>query len=151
VLFLLCCLIAAVASDAYAQTVVGDNNLVFGSLFRASSKSVAYASSDAARFTVSARKGRNLRLTVSKSLIYAGSVLLTAVVNISNSDCAFSLNNGSTWTTFSSGILYHNLTVPGSGGGNVSILVRVGGTVVAGLTQQRGDYSGTVTLTAAYY
>ena len=140
----------AVPSAITAQTVSGDNNLEFGSLFRASTKSIAYSSADAARFTVTGGKGRNVRLTVSKTNVYANWLSLSAVVLISNSDCAFSTNGGSTWTTFSSGSLYHNTKFPSTGGTNTTILVRVGGTVVSGLTQRRGDYVGLVTLKADY-
>lgn len=143
-LAVLCLLPAAVA--AQAVVVTGTNNLSFGTLFRSNSRTVDEGSSSAARFTVTGRKNRKVRLTVTRTNMTRGSASLT--LGITNADCAFSFD-GTSWTNFSTGTLYHDTRFPNVGG-TPTIYVRVGGSTSTTSKQQRGTYTGSVTLAAVY-
>lgn len=71
---------------------------------------------------------------------------------IATSNCKYSTDNGATWTTFSSGT-YHDITLPNSSGSsNVSgtVRIKIGGAVTSASTQQRGLYSGTISISGSY-
>ena len=140
-------LVMLLGGSLHGQTVTGTNAQSFGTLYRSSSSSVAYSSGNAATFTVTGKKGNTVRMTVSfthPARIGGGG---TATLAITNSNCAYSRDDGASWTTFSTGTLYQDASIPNQ---QQRILVRVGGTLTSGATSARGNYSGTVTLTAVY-
>jgi hypothetical protein len=147
-------MIFLLGSTASAQTitivVTGVNNQSFGSIYRSSTSSIAYGSASAARFSVVGRKNSRVRLTVVKTDLSRAGTSAVATLSLSNSDCAFSLDAGATWTTFSSGTLYTDTAFPNAGGNNSEILVRIGGSATTPSTATRGLYSGSITLQAAY-
>lgn len=146
---LLCCA-ATLPAVSQTLTVTGTNNLAFDRVVRPNTANVASTSGSAGQFTITGRQGRRIRITViAINLSRTGSSL---PITITNSDCTFSLDNGTTWTAFSTGTLFHEATIPnGSGNGSQgSVLVRVGGSITPGMTQTTGAYQGTVTLTATY-
>lgn len=139
-------LLALAGRKAEAQAVFGSNNIAFGRVVRGTTHAVSYMSGDAAEFWVIGTKGRNVRLTVNApNLTRTGSTL---TLSVTNATCAFSRDGGVTWTTFSTGTLFHDTSIPNSGIG--LIIVRVGGSVTPIISQTRGDYNGSITLTAAY-
>jgi hypothetical protein len=72
---------------------------------------------------------------------------------VSTSTCKYSTNSGSTWSSFTSssgGVISVSTRFPNHSGTTSSILVRVGATLTSSTRQQRGSYSGTVTVSAAY-
>jgi hypothetical protein len=139
-------LLICAGRTATAQIVFGTNNIDFGRVVRGTNKPVSYLSGDAAEFWVLGTKGRNVRLTVNAPhLTRTGATLALSVVN---ADCAYSLDGGVTWTTFSTGTLIQNTLIPNSGFG--LLLVRVGGTATPTISQTRGTYNGNITLTAVY-
>ncbi|MDB5034741.1 MAG: hypothetical protein JWQ98_1982 [Chlorobi bacterium] len=152
-------IIVAGASSGNGQTAIsmtGVAGLTFGTFSRSSELVVAYSSSQAARFTITGDTASNVRITIAITNLAA---LSGASINssdrdigitISNSDCAYSLDGGTTWTTFSTGTLYQDTQFPASLSGRSSIDVRVGGSIASGTRQQRGSYSGSVTIMAEY-
>lgn len=151
-LALLPLLLVLSATVARAQNqnpiVTGQSSQAFGTLFRSSTSSLGYSNSGAALFRVEGKKHNNVRLTVSKAnLTRSGNSL---PLTISNSDCAYSTDDGTTWYTFSTGTLYQDATFPNGQGQTTYIYVRVGGSVTSSSSQVRGQYTGSVTLTAAY-
>lgn len=131
-------------------SVTGTRNIAFGSVLRSGVGTVAYSSPSSAEFQVTGREKKNIKLTVTYTNLSHTPASLT--LSVGNSDCAFSTDNGATWTTFTTGTLYQNTKFPNAPGAatETSVLVRVGGTFTASPTQQSGAYSGTITVTANY-
>jgi hypothetical protein len=147
-------LLIVLGSTAQAQnvtiTITGLNNQSFGSVYRSSTASIGYESSTAARFQVTGRKLQRVRLTLVKTDLTRSGTTSTATLALSNSDCAYSLDGGITWTAFSSGTLYTDTAFPNAGGNHSEIYVRVGGSLTTPTSATRGLYSGSITLQAAY-
>ncbi len=143
-------LLLVVGARLQAQTVTGDSDQEFGTIFRGGTASISYSSSAAAQFRVTGRKNRDVRLTVTCQDLARHHHSMD--LSLSNSDCAYSTDGGSTWYTFQSGTLYEDTTFPtGGGGGNEStIYVRIGGSTSASTSQHRGTYTGSITLSADY-
>jgi hypothetical protein len=155
-LLLLQLLLTLGASAQTAITISAVNSLSFGSIARSTSNSIDYESASAARFNVTGDSASRVRLTVSFSDLTAqngasvNSIDRSLTPSLGNPDCAYSLDGGATWSTFSSGALYQDTQFPADVSGAGTIVVRVGGSVTTGLRQQRGTYNGTITLTAEY-
>lgn len=139
-----------------AITISALNSLSFGAIARSTSNSIDYASAAAARFNVTGDTASHVRLTISFSELAAqsgasvNSIDRSITPSLGNVDCAYSLDGGATWNTFSTGTLYQDTQFPSGVSGTGTIAVRVGGSLSTGLRQQRGPYSGTITLTAEY-
>jgi len=142
-------------------TVSGSHGLAFGSMTRSSSSTVTYSSGSAAVFTVTGSKNNGVYIAVSVSSTElttssgssSSSTYRSMDPSITTTSCKYSTNNGSTWNSFTStttGYVYVATTFPNSTGSTSSILVRVGATLTSGARQQRGSYSGTVTVGAQY-
>jgi hypothetical protein len=130
-------------------TVYGWHGIGFGTMFRSSTSSVNYSSAAAAQFIVTGKRGKNVRISISTSAMSNGSSTMRPTVHLS--DCAYSLDNGSTWTSFASGSLYQDTSFPSWSMSSTSwILVRVGGTLTSASSQARGTYTGTFTVTSVY-
>jgi hypothetical protein len=135
---------------ARGQVVTGTQSIAFGQINRSATSSVPYSGATAARFTVTGHQARTVRITITTtSLSNAGNTL---PITVNNGDCAYSIDNGITWHTFTSGTLFQDVVIPnGTGNGSDgSVLVRVGGTITAAQLQARGAYTGSVTANAAY-
>jgi hypothetical protein len=148
----LCAMLLVMAMESNAQqiTTTGSSGLVFGTMFKASTKSIAYSSADAARFVVSGKKRQPVRITVSKSNLFDSWQSVFMNLTITNSDCAFSVDDGVTWTTFSTGSLYQDTEFPNGPNWDSRVYVRVGGSLTSALYQNRGSYTGTITVTGEY-
>jgi hypothetical protein len=147
------------ASEMLAQnniTINGANNLVFGTIPRNGTSAVAYESNAAAQFVVTGDTAYHVRLTVSLSDLNALSGVSSSSASrnmhpaLTGADCAYSLDGGISWLPFTTGALYQDTQFPSSASATSSIYVRVGGHVSSGSLQQRGGYSGDLTLTAEY-
>jgi hypothetical protein len=139
-------LLALAGRPAHAQLVFGTNNLDLGRVIRGVNLFIPFLGGNSAEFWVLGTKGKKVRLTVTGGNLTLNGSSLRLVVG--NADCAYSLDGGVTWTTFSTGTLIQDAIIPNSGLG--LIVVRVGGTVQPTVGQTRGTYNGTVTLTAVY-
>jgi hypothetical protein len=138
-------------SAARGQVVMGEHSIAFGQINRSATSSVPYAGPTAAQFTVTGRQGRTVRITITTtSLSNTGNTL---PITVNNGDCAYSIDDGITWHTFTSGTLFQDVVIPnGTGNGHDgSVLVRVGGTITATPLQARGAYTGSVTASAVYH
>jgi len=133
-----------VTSGGYAgaQTITGLQNISFGTLGRSQQVAVLPGNARAAQFRITGLLFLKLRMAISITNLNRSDRTMT--LTIRNSDCEYSLNNGSTWLPFTTGTLYQDLTLVSL---LPSIYVRVGGTIATGATQQRGNYSGAITLT----
>jgi hypothetical protein len=143
-------------NSAAEISITGNNGLSFGTIARSGTATVSYSATSAARFTVTGDTLKNVRLAISvvdlstsdgTSVNSSDRSMAPTVVN---ADCAFSLDGGSNWTTFSTGTLYHDTQFPSGSGATSSILVRVGGSLAAQSRQQRGTYQGQIILSATY-
>lgn len=138
--------ITATATVYTAMTVTGVRALDFGNVFPGVAKSIAVAAATSGQFNLTGQNSANVNLTFT---------LPTDLVSGANN-----LPIG-TWTG------YHNTSASASAGGTAftpsaaatatafsgtgQLFVYVGGTVTPGASQAAGTYTGTVTLTAAYF
>ncbi len=134
--------IVTTGEDAESQTITGLQNISFGTLTRAQQVTVRPSNPAAAQFRITGILFLKLRMAVSVTNLNRSG--RTMALTVRNSDCEYSLNGGSTWLPFTTGTLYHDLTLISL---LPSIYVRVGGTIAAGTIQQRGSYGGAITLT----
>jgi hypothetical protein len=142
-------LFVASATCVGAQTVTGLQNISFGNLFRSQTATVAPSSGSAARFRITGLTLARVRITVSKvNLNHSGKTL---PISVDNDDCEYSTDGGSTWAKFTTGTLIQDTHFPWSPNFIGTIDVRVGGSVTSGATQQRGTYTGTVSVNAVYH
>jgi hypothetical protein len=124
--------------------------LDFGTLERRDTTAIDYRSTAAAQFVVSGEENRSVRLSLSvMEPVRSNDALLFAVTG---EQCAYSLDLGQTWSTFTSGGLTQDIQLPLQSGtdGLSEVYVRVGGTFIASESQRRGDYSGSILLNATY-
>lgn len=142
-----------------APVVYVVNNMSFGSMPRLSSFTIHYLDPEAAVFIVEAEQGRRVDLNVIvDNLVHPqqegdrglgrGKIKL----EIAREDCAFSLDNGSTWEQFRSSLHNQKVVIPTDNRtpGNRQILIRVGGTVDIDHNQRRGEYEGRITVSVEY-
>ncbi len=143
-------LFAAASTGAWGQEVIvtGLQGLNFGSLFRSSSSIIPYNSTSAADFKITGRQGKAIRITVNPTDLWRSFVALD--ITVTNAQCAYSLNNGVTWTTFTTGTLFQDVTIPNGNNQIGTVRVRVGGIVTSTAKQKRGAYVGTITVNASY-
>lgn len=132
-------------------TVSVQRGFNFGSVYRSTSITVDYRSAGAAFYQVRGARGRAVRLIASAAEMRTrpgGSMTVTLI----NTQCAYSLDNGNTWKTFTTGPLRQELRFPDDDrlGPVSTILVRIGGRVDCAAVQQRGRYEGSIRLNALY-
>lgn len=153
--FIFCAVVVGARSQT-AITITGLNSLNFGSLSRSALSEVDYFSGAAAQFRVTGDTARAVRLTVSFSGLLTSNGASseesdrTMALSLGNTQCAYSLDNGESWNPFTTGTLYQDTEFPPGFDPTSSIIVRVGGNLTTGTRQQRGVYTGNVTLTADY-
>ena len=137
--------ITATANVFSAITVTGAQNLAFGNVFPGVNKVVAATDAAAGRFDLTGQNSANVNLTFTlpAQLTSGGNNLpigtWTGYRNTTNSQTggtAFTPSAAATAAAFS-----------GTGG----LFVFVGATVSPAAAQAAGSYTGTVTLTAAYF
>jgi hypothetical protein len=124
--------------------------LGFGTFERLDTVSVDYLSDSAAKFIVTGEANRLVRLSLTPVDLARTNDVLT--LSIASDQCAYSTDEGMTWTSFSSGILVQEIQFPPVVDPDVvsRIQLLVGGTVIAGEGQRRGDYSGSIVLNTEY-
>jgi spore coat protein U-like protein len=137
--------ITATATVYQAMTVSGARTLDFGSVFPGVNKSIGVAAATSGQFALTGQNSANLNLTFTLPTdLTSGANNLpigtwTGCHNTSNSTAgctAFTPSAAATASAFS---------------GTGSLWVWVGGTVSPAANQASGTYTGTVTLTAAYF
>ncbi len=129
--------------------IITHQNLLFGTLSREQTKSVAYTAPEAGLFELHGDSRKNVEITVSVYAVTLSANQLT--LTIRPQDIAYSRDGGITWTECTSMTLSWTTQFPRTTGGAESvILVRVGGTISTTSAQQRGEYRGSVRLKGAY-
>jgi Mat/Ecp fimbriae major subunit len=137
--------ITATATVYQAMTITGARTLDFGNVFPGVAKAVAVAAATSGRFDLTGQNSANVNLTFTlPANLTSGANNLpigtwTGCTNTTNSTtgCASFTPSGS--------------ATPSAFGGTGSLYVWVGGTVTPAGNQPTGTYTGTVTLTAAYF
>jgi hypothetical protein len=143
-------LAASTASAQVALTVNGQRGISFGTLFRNGTSSISTPTTAMAEFWVVGRQKSHVRVTVSAANLTRTGGSITP--SITNSDCYYSVDQGATWTAFNTGTLIQDVQLPTdtADGQFGTVRIRVGGSITAGSTQQRGDYTGSITVSASY-
>lgn len=134
-----------------AQTleIIKYQDLLFGSMMRENSKSVAYPSTEAGLFELHGESRKKVSISVSSYTPSRDIDQLT--LTILPKDIAYSRDGGVSWTECKSATLSWTTQFPRTSGNTPAvILVRVGGTISSSSGQQRGEYRGSVRLTASY-
>ena len=154
IVLLLAVFLGATAFDVPDLVITERRELRFGGLERSNIVRIAYTDDNSGEFVVEGRAGRKVRLSVETvDLVNPKNTRYSQLrLDLANNQCAFSLDNGRSWAPFTSGPLYQDTQFPAAAHGarTSSVLVRVGGTVTAARTQERGPYNGNIRLTAAY-
>ena len=137
--------ITAIANVFAPITVAGTQSLDFGDVFPGVSKAVAANDASSGRFSLTGQASAdvNLTFTLPTQLTSGGNnmpigswVGLTNTTNTPAGGTSFTPSASATASAF---------------GGSGSLFVFVGGTVTPAANQAAGTYTGTVTLTAAYF
>lgn len=132
--------------------VILQNALNLGTLYRSTVVQVDYRSANAAVYMVRGVEGLLVRLSVGTFSMIGPELDDPIKLTTTNTQCAFSLDGGATWSLFHSGTLRQVTIFPDVPGDRTQsdILVRVGVTAACGILQRRGDYKGGLTLQAEY-
>lgn len=154
---LLCALLGCMAAVSVAaqpqlrvRTVHG---LSLGAMFRSSESSAPYHSNNAAVFEVSGAKGAVVKFMLMATRLEQPDGppnRNTMPLTVLPTHCAYSVDNGASWTPFNSHTLWQEARLPKKGGSSTTIMVRAGGRAVAAADQHRGHYIGAITLIAIY-
>lgn len=129
--------------------IIKQQNLLFGTLDRNKTKSVAYTAPEAGLFEL--RGGSRKKISISVSSYMPSREVNQLTLTILPKDIAYSRDGGVSWTECKSATLSWTTQFPRtSGNAPAVILVRVGGTISSSSDQQRGEYRGSVRLTASY-
>ena len=136
--------------DFDRPAVIVQRGFNFGSIYRSTSITIDYRSAGAAYYHVRGGRGRAVRLMATALQMNRPGGAMT--VTLTNNQCAYSLDNGNTWKTFTTGPLMQELRFPSDPrlGPVSTILVRIGGRIDCGPIQQRGGYKGGIRLNALY-
>lgn len=125
--------------------------LSVGTLMRTEQTTVPFASGGAAVFVLEGANGRDVEVTLSTIRLTQqdrssgrSDMAFTLLPEL----CAYSTDEGATWTPFASTILQ---TIPLRSSQTTStVYIRIGGRATASSDQHRGSYSGSIVLTAIY-
>jgi hypothetical protein len=137
--------IQALATVYQPITITGARNLDFGTVFPGVNKTIGTAAATSGQFSLTGQASGNVNLTFTLPTTLASGAntmpigTWTGCLNGTNSTSgctSFTPSGSATASTFSSG---------------GALYVWVGGTVTPGAAQAAGNYTGTVTLAAAYF
>jgi len=137
--------INATATVYQAMTVTGARTLDFGNVFPGVAKSIGVAAATSGRFDLTGQSSANVDLTFTLP-----TNLTSGANNLpigSWTGCTNATNTTTGCTTFTPSGSASASAFSGAG----ALFVWVGGTVTPGGAQAAGTYTGTVTLTAAYF
>lgn len=129
--------------------IIKQQNLLFGTLDRNKTKSVPYTAPEAGLFEL--HGGSRKKVSISVSSYTPSRDIDQLTLTILPKDIAYSRDGGVSWTECKSATLSWTTQFPRTSGNTPAvILVRVGGTISSSSGQQRGEYRGSVRLTASY-
>jgi len=125
------------------------NNLQFSCLRRNETESIGYSSVNAGQFEIEGKAGRQVRIRLAVSDVKLDGNQMGIVIR--PSDVAYSTDGGFTWRQFTNVNLDAVTRFPNAPHNQKSkILVRIGGTLTSGAGQERGQYQGSIRLSANY-
>jgi len=137
--------INATATVFQAMTVTGARDLDFGSVFPGVAKTIGVAAATSGRFDLTGQASGNVNLT------FTLPANLTAGANNLPIGTWTGCTNATNTTTGCTSFTPSGSASPSAFSGAGALFVWVGGTVTPGGAQPAGTYTGTVTLTAAYF
>ena len=137
--------ITATATVFTPITITGTRNLDFGNVFPGVNKTIAVAAATSGQYQLGGQAGANVNLTFT---------LPTNLVSGANNlpigtwtGCTNATNTTAGCSSFTPSASATPTAMSGAG----ALFVWVGGTVSPAANQAAGSYTGTVTLTAAYF
>lgn len=137
--------INATANVYAAMTVTGARDLDFGNVFPGVAKTVGVAAATSGRFDLTGQASGNVNLT------FTLPANLTSGANNLPIGTWTGCTNGTNTTTGCTSFTPSGAASPSAFSGAGALFVWVGGTVSPAANQPAGSYTGTVTLTAAYF
>ncbi|MEO5799440.1 MAG: hypothetical protein ABIZ70_09730 [Gemmatimonadales bacterium] len=137
--------ITATATVFRPITISGARNLDFANVFPGVNKSVAVSAATSGRFDIVAEASQAVSLTFALPTTLASGVNSLAIGSWNG--CWNATNSTTGCTTFTPSASASNATV----GGATNLYVFVGATVLPTAAQVAGAYTGTVSLTVAYF
>ena len=137
--------INATATVFQAMTVTGARDLDFGSVFPGVNKTVGVAAATSGRFDLTGQASGNVNLT------FTLPANLTSGANNLPIGTWTGCTNATNTTTGCTSFTPSGSASPSAFSGAGALFVWVGGTVSPAANQAAGSYTGTVTLTAAYF
>ncbi len=137
--------ITATATVFQAMTVTGARTLDFGNVFPGVAKSIGVAAATSGRFDLTGQSSANVNLT------FTLPTNLTSGANNLPIGTWTGCTNATNTTTGCTSFTPSGTATASAFSGAGALFVWVGGTVTPGGAQAAGTYTGTVTLTAAYF
>ena len=137
--------INATANVYAAMTVTGARDLDFGNVFPGVNKTVGVAAATSGRFDLTGQASSNVNLT------FTLPANLTSGANNLPIGTWTGCTNATNTTTGCTAFTPSGSASPSAFSGAGALFVWVGGTVSPAANQAAGSYTGTVTLTAAYF
>lgn len=137
--------INATANVFAAMTVTGARDLDFGNVFPGVAKTVGVAAATSGRFDLTGQASGNVNLT------FTLPANLTSGANNLPIGTWTGCTNATNTTTGCTAFTPSGAASPSAFSGAGALFVWVGGTVSPAANQAAGSYTGTVTLTAAYF
>jgi spore coat protein U-like protein len=139
--------IQALATVFQPITITGARSLDFGNVFPGLGKTVGVADATSGRFDLTGQASSNVNLTFTlpTNLSDGGGNLLPIGIWTGCHNGTNAVGSCSTFTPIS------GVATPSAFSAAGGLFVWLGGTVTAGASQAAGNYTGTVTLTVAYF
>lgn len=137
--------INATATVFQAMTVTGARDLDFGNVFPGVAKAVGVAAATSGRFDLTGQASANVDLTFTLPTDLASGANLLPIGSWTG------CTNGTNTTTGCASFTPSGTPTASSFSGAGALFVWVGGTVTPAANQPAGSYTGTVTMTAAYF
>ncbi|HVK40748.1 MAG TPA: hypothetical protein VNA88_19600 [Candidatus Kapabacteria bacterium] len=147
------------AGEPIPVEVTPVSQIQIGAIAPGEEREITYDMPEAAQFLITAKAHRWVTITVAIDDLDAQSPAVSDLQSNSltlmttGANCAYSVDDGQTWTPFESGELVEVVRMPLSSTPAAQIgriLLRIGGSVLASPSQQRGAYLGGVVVTAEY-
>jgi hypothetical protein len=132
--------------------VTNVRNLSFGTLYRGVTTTVNFDNANAGEFIIDGAPWSHVQIDVKATDCSMNNATLP--IELSGNLCAVSLDEGASWIPFSSESLTQVVQFPKQSSpsqrGTTRVVVRIGGAITPRQGQQRGEYSGQITVTAEY-
>lgn len=151
--------IVAKAGEPVPVEVTPVKQIEIGTIAPGEARVINYDMPQAAEFLITAKRLKWITISVavddleSQSPTQSDEQSNQLILTTSGFNCAYSIDEGETWARFESDDLSVTLKVPASptpANQTGRIMLRIGGSVTAGESQQRGAYLGGIVVSAEY-